>query len=106
MVVGSTEDAAEMLNRLLERDPDGVSRFFMMFGMVSRDTADLPFELAESALTDSIALFPIGLINGLVSEQSEAGTRRVSIEYEDGSYIIRRFYVEDLDRDGQDQPAD
>lgn len=88
-----------MLNTMLEADPVRVTSFFVSAHYVDASIADMPIEVAPSAFKDSVELYPLGLINGLVSERKEGETvRRIAADFdESGEYRISRFYIQEND---------
>ena len=95
------EETISRLNALLALDPEGVSFMMGTPNRIKDAAVDLPFEFTTSPFKHMLFLFPLGLINGLLSEYDEAGrlVARVAAEYVEGSHIIKRFYVERFESD-------
>lgn len=91
------ETVVTMLNTLLDRDREGVSRFFANSEPVSMDLVDTRFEFMQSmSYPDTAELQPLGLLNGIVSEYEDGQLkRRVAIEYGRGC-TINRFVIMDV----------
>jgi hypothetical protein len=98
MIIKTTEEAVVLLNNMLERDPEGVSRFFMHPGIVKRSVCATSVEGAASPFTEQAFLFPLGFLNGFVCGTDDTGrvTQRIAAQYPANSHIIETFYVEDM----------
>lgn len=100
MTAKNIEGACVLLNQLLVRDREGVSRLFLMSSLVNSTCAmDTPFEVEQSPFPNHYSLYPIGLLNGLFSEYDKEGipVKRIAVEFDDASIHVKRFYVEALD---------
>jgi hypothetical protein len=102
MNINSVDQAVTLLNTLLRVDPEQISNFFNLNIFVDRRCADSVFEMGPSSYKKSAVLYPIGIINGFVSEYDHNGriVRRIGVKYKQDSPVIDSFFVDDLrDRD-------
>ena len=105
MNVTTVEQAVTLLNKIIKIDPTQLSNFFNSHTLVDKRCANSLFELAPSFYKEYAELYPLGLINGFVSESDEEGriVKRIGVAYKPESPIIDHFYVDDL-RERQNDP--
>ena len=99
MNINSPDQAITLLNKLIKIDPDGLSAFFNSSFYIDKRCANSLVEFSDTPFKDFAQLFPLGLLNGFLSESDpETGkvVRRIGIKFKHNSPIIDHFYVDDL----------